>query len=49
MIGQLILQKNISSSTSFDVPLSDFDKSAGMYVIEVSDAHNKQILKIIKL
>ncbi len=49
MIGQLILQKNISSDTSFDVPLADFERSAGMYLIEVSDSHSKQILKLIKL
>jgi hypothetical protein len=49
MIGQLILQKNISSDTSFDVPLAYFERSAGMYLIEVSDSHSKQILKLIKL
>ncbi|MCW3126913.1 MAG: hypothetical protein JWO03_2571 [Bacteroidetes bacterium] len=48
MIGQLIFKKNISSDMSFDVPLTDFDKSAGMYLIEVSDSHNKQTLKMIK-
>jgi hypothetical protein len=44
VIGHLILQKNISSATSFDVPLSGFDFSAGLYL----DSHSFVTLKCSK-
>jgi hypothetical protein len=49
MVGRRVSSRNIASDTSFDVPLSDFNESAGMYLIQVSDSHNNKILKLIKL
>ena len=49
VIGQLITFKSISTNTSFDVPLSGFNFSVGMYLIQVSDSHNNVVLKLIKL
>lgn len=49
VVGHLIWQKNISNDLSFDVPLSGFYYSSGMYLIAVSDSHSEKILKLIKL
>jgi hypothetical protein len=49
VVGHLILEKNISTGTSFDLPLFDFKESAGMYLIQVSDSYNRITLKLIKL
>jgi hypothetical protein len=49
VIGHVVRQINIASGTSFDVPLSDFQQSAGMYLIQVSDSQTRQVLKMIKL
>ncbi len=49
LIGHLVLQKNMASAVPFDLPLSGFDHSAGMYIIQVSDSHNSKVLKLVKL
>jgi hypothetical protein len=49
MLGQVVRQTDIAGSGSFDVPLSDFNESMGMYLIEVSDIHTRLVLKMIKL
>jgi hypothetical protein len=49
LLGQVIRQINIASGSSFDVPLSNFEEGEGLYLIQVSDGHNRQVLKMIKL
>jgi hypothetical protein len=49
ILGREVRQINVAGSTSFDVPLSDFNESMGMYLIAVSDMHTRLILKMIKL
>jgi hypothetical protein len=49
VVGHLISRQNIASDTSFDVPLSDFNQSAGLYLIQIGDSHSDVVLKLIKL
>jgi hypothetical protein len=49
LVGHVVRQINILSGTSFDVPLLGFEESAGMYMVQVSDTHTRQVLKMIKL
>jgi hypothetical protein len=49
MVGHMVSHQNISGATSFDVSLSDFTYSAGIYLIEVSDIHSRVVLKMVKL
>ena len=49
VIGHLIGVKNVSGDGSFDIPLSDFEYSSGLYLIQVSDSNNSITLKMIKL
>jgi hypothetical protein len=44
LVGHIVRQINIASTVSFDVPLSGFEESAGIYLIQVSDLHNRQVL-----
>ena len=49
IVGQMVKHVSVSGSGIFDVPLSDFEKGAGIYLIEISDIHGKQIFKLIKI
>jgi hypothetical protein len=49
VIGHLLMKQAIATGTSFDIPLSNFNQSAGMYLIRVSDSYSSIILKLVKL
>ncbi len=45
----MVRQISVAGSGTFDVALSGFEQAAGLYLIQVSDGHTNQALKMIKL
>jgi hypothetical protein len=49
LLGQIVLQKNVQTDSSIDVPLSNFNSGQGLYMVEISDGRNKATMKLIKM
>ena len=48
VLGNIVWQTKQASGTPFDISISDFEGSTGIYLITVTDGYNSKVLKMTK-